>query len=131
MSLRDPIAYLVESLLARKLGQAEALVGGQLSGDATPAAIAIDQVLDPASEHGAPEITQMLTVRVRLDAGPDVFPARTESYSSLHWVSAADLPLAVRGNRPTDLVPDIDLNVCLQGLCVRSAAVIANGGNDL
>jgi hypothetical protein len=122
MSMAEPLGYLVEALLARKLGVADDLLEGALSGFASPIVLARDTVLDPASEDGEPEETRMLSLRVSLDRGSVPFPASTAAYSSLHWVEADLLPEAVAGNRPLDLIPEIDLNVCLHGLCVRSAA---------
>lgn len=118
----EPVAFLAEHLLSRKLGVSAELAQGKVAGIASAAVLAMDEVLDPASTDGGAELTHMLTIRLALETGADAFPEATEHYSRLHWVEAAKLPAAVAANRPISLVPDIDLNVCLHGLCVRSAA---------
>ncbi|HET6571325.1 MAG TPA: hypothetical protein VFG58_07550 [Solirubrobacterales bacterium] len=121
-SQTELLAFLSETLLARKLGMAASLAGGELAGSATAAVLALDEVLDPASPDGAPELTRMLTIQLSLDSGAGAFPQSTDHYSGLHWIEASKLPAAVDSNHPVSLVPDIDLNVCIHGLCVRSAA---------
>lgn len=120
-------AFIVESALARKLGLADALVQGELHGLARPAGIAVDVVPDPATEEA--ELTHMLSVEVEIHRGADLFREATPSYSRLEWVEANKLAEAVSLKDPLHLVPDLDLTVCLYGLCVRSAADIALSGN--
>lgn len=121
-SLTEPVAFLAEHLLSRKLGVSAGLAHGRVAGTASAAVLAMDEVLDPASPDGGAELTYMLSIRLALESGADAFPEATDHYSRLHWVEAAKLPAAIDANRPISLVPDIDLNVCLHGLCVRSAA---------
>jgi hypothetical protein len=120
-SMRGVIAYLAETLLARKLGAGPSLINGDLTGSARLGAIAHDVVTDP--ESGRPdETTLMLTIVVSVEAGADLIPRSTESYSRLDWVPAARLGAAVRNRDPLMLIEDVDLLVCLHGLCVRSAS---------
>jgi hypothetical protein len=123
MSLEEPVAFLVEGLLARKLGVGNGLTTGQVAGEARVSGLAHDVVYDPASD-GSPETTLMLSVTVELQSGGDLVPAETASYSRLEWVSADRVQDAVARKDVHALVPDADLEVCLHGLCVRSAAVV-------
>lgn len=123
-ALATTTAFLVESSLSRKLGSSDLLVTGELHGRATPAAIAVDVVPDPAT--GLDELTHMLTVVVDLDQGWDQIPGATPSYSELLWVPRDRLADALEHNDVLRLVPHIDLMVCLYGLCVRSAAYVTS-----
>jgi hypothetical protein len=126
LSLASPLAFMVESLLARKLGAGDALALGTMTGTAIPAALAYDEVFDPGTDKGDPELTRMLTVRVLIQRGGNLIPSETASYSGLHWVDAGILPSAVEENHPFRLVSSLDLNICIHGLCVRSAAVVVD-----
>lgn len=116
-------AFVVESLLARKMGQADALVMGRLRGHAGLAGIAVDVVPDPATEKS--ELTHMLTIEVDVQAGADRLDRPTPSYSRLEWVEIEKLAEAVSRKDPFHLVSDLDLSVCLYGLCVSSAVEVA------
>jgi hypothetical protein len=123
-TLATTVAFLVESILARKLGLADALVSGTIHGRAAPIAVAVDDVPDEAT--GETERTHMLTIAVDLVAGETaLFPYSTPSYSRLLWVAADRLTHALEHNDPLHLAPDLDLMVCVYGLCVRSAAQVA------
>jgi hypothetical protein len=123
-TLATTVAFIVESILARKLGVADALVLGTLHGRAVPVATAVDDVPDEAT--GESERTHMLTIAVDLVAGETTaFPSSTPSYSRLLWVEAERLAHALEHNDPLHLAADLDLMVCLHGLCVRSAAQVA------
>lgn len=115
--------FVVEGLFARKLGAADLLVEGHVFGRIVPAALAVDVVPDPAT--GISELTHMLTLHVELDGGTELLPASTPSYSRFVWVRGDQLGVALEANNPMHLVPDIDLMVCVYGLCIRSAVDIA------
>lgn len=127
-SMTSPVAFLAEHLLARKLGVAEVLVNGRLNGTVCAGGISFDTVHDSESEP-QDESTLMLSLTVRIAAGEDLFPERTESYSRLAWVETDQVHEAVRTHDPLRLIADLDpLAVCLHGLCVRSAAEVINAG---
>ena len=64
----------------------------------------------------------MLTLVVDVLEGADALPASTPSYSQLLWAPTARLQEALDHNDVLRIVPNIDLMVCVYGLCVRSAA---------
>jgi hypothetical protein len=116
------VSHLVETTMARKLGCADALLRGDLHGHARAVALAYDRVPDAATE--ADEMTLMLTVAVHLGAGVEHLPASTPSYSRFTWAANRKLGRAIADNDPLLLDPDLDLMVCIHGLCVRSAAAL-------
>lgn len=126
MALADPLAFATEALLARKLRVGEHLVSGRLRGHVNASAVTLDIVYDPASD-GAPERTLMLSASVMVDVGADLIQGPAESYSSLHWVDATNVADAVARKDVLALVPHLGLEVCLHGLCVRSAAAVLEG----
>ena len=121
-TLASGISFLVEALFARKLGAAELLLEGRLHGHAALAALAVDLVPDAATEEE--ELTHMLTIAVELDQGASLLPAQTLSYSQFVWAPLEKLEGALADSDPLRLASDLDLNVCIQGLCVRSAAAL-------
>lgn len=114
--------FLVESLFARKLGLSDALVNGEIRGTIRPLGIAFDIVEDP--NGGYPEErTLMLTYVVDVEVGAELIPDATPSYNPIEWVDGASLERAVRSHDALILLPDANpWEVCLHGLCVRSAA---------
>jgi len=121
-SMGDVTAFLVESVLMRKLGLAGPLVTGRVTGRATAKALALDRVADPLG-GGPEELTLMLSILLELDSGAEEFPVSTESYLRLDWVDIERIRDAVDSHDALQLVPDADpFTVCLQGLCVRSTA---------
>jgi len=115
-------AYVVESLLAAKLGVADALQRGTLHGRFTPRFLSVEEVGDPLGTDSS-EWTAMLTYEVRLDAGATEIPAATGSYSRLVWVESARIRQALAQHDALFLDETLDaIEVCVQGLCVRVAA---------
>jgi transcriptional regulator with XRE-family HTH domain len=124
-SMKDQIAYLAECLLARKLGVSDALVTGRLNGRAVPRAIALDVVADEGTITLDEELTLMLSIQLYIESGLTQFPASTPSYSHLGWFAADRVQEAVALNDALILLPNSrPWEVCLHGLCVRSAAEI-------
>jgi hypothetical protein len=114
-------AFAAEALISRKLGLAAELVEGRLRGQLSAAAIGYDLVYDPI---GGLEKTLMLTLRCVLSAPIDL-PERSPSYSRLAWVDSANVEAAVKARDPMLLLPDESVwEICLHGLCVRSAAFV-------
>ncbi len=121
-TLASGISYFVESVFARKLGAADLLVNGLLHGQAHVTALAMDLVPDVATEKD--ELTLMLTVGTKLEAGASLIPEATPSYSRLLWVPFVKLSDAVDSIDALRVDSELDLMVCIHGLCVRSAAQI-------
>jgi hypothetical protein len=114
--------FVVESLLARKLGVADSLVLGRIQGRAKPATIAVDNVDDPLGT-GRTEHTYMISYSLVLEAGADLVPTETASYSRLIWAPTRLLGQAVASRDALILDDTLDpIEVCIHGLCVRSAA---------
>ncbi|MEV6519293.1 hypothetical protein AB0M37_26305 [Micromonospora chalcea] len=126
-SLATPQAFAAEALVARKLGLGAALVDGDLHGDLLQSALAYDEVHD---DEGGYEQTFMLTMSWILRDVPPALPVSTPGYSLLAWVDAGQVGAAVATKDPVRLVPGISpIQVCIHGLCVRSAAfAIGHGG---
>ncbi|WP_433280347.1 hypothetical protein [Micromonospora sp. CA-244673] len=126
-SLATPQAFVAEALIARKLGLAPALVDGDLRAELRQSALAYDLVHD---DEGGYEQTLMLTMSCQLSVSPPALPSSSPGYSLLAWVDAGEVGTAVTTKDPVRLVPGVSpLQVCIHGLCVRSAAfALANGG---
>lgn len=124
-SLQYPGSYLVESLMARKLGLSEALVRGVIRGTAQPRMIAAEEVADPLGTDET-EHTVMLTLSVVLTAGSDHIPSSTGSYSRLIWAPTELIGKALVA-RDALLIDDTlnPFEVCIDGLCIRSVAYLA------
>ncbi|MEY9927205.1 rhodanese-related sulfurtransferase [Catenulispora sp. GP43] len=123
-SMASHPTFLAEHLMARKLGIAEHLVAGRIRGHAAAGGIALDTVHDDEADPPE-ELTLMLSIVVTVEAGGNLFPGSTESYSRLDWVPIDDVHEAVLHHDPVRLVPTMDpISVCLHGLCVRSAAAV-------
>ena len=117
--------YVAEALLTRKVGVGDALVAGQLLGTLRPLGLAADLVDDPKG-GGEAEQTVMLTYELTVTAGLEHLPRASGSYSQLAWVDGSALQASLDANDALLLLPDADpFEVCIHGLCVRSAAVLA------
>jgi len=116
-----PETFMIEALMARKLGVGEALVMGRIGGQATAVSVAFDDVADPLGTELS-ERTIMASYSVPLDFGAEHLPAATTSYSRLIWAKARLVCLAL--HRKDALIVDETLNpfeVCIDGLCIQSA----------
>lgn len=119
---RNLLSFAVETVLCRKLDLGSELEAGRIIGEAELCAITCDLVGDPLGTDQFEE-TIMLTAKVRIEAGADLIPTLTTSYSRLEWVDVSELTEAVRQRDPLRLINDVDpIAVCLHGLCVRAAA---------
>jgi hypothetical protein len=119
MSLSSPQAFVAEALLSRKLGLADALVDGTVRASLSQVAVAYDVVHD---DEGGYENTLMLTMKCVL-AESLTMPVKTASYSRLEWVASDAVGPAVAARDATVLLPDVPVwQICIHGLCVRSAA---------
>ncbi len=119
-SLASPQAFVAESLICRKLFPAVELVDGRFAARLWQSAVAYDVIHD---DEGGYENTLMLTMSCVLASRPGRSPSGTPSYSRLDWVDTSLVDLAVTSRDPILLLPDASpLEVCIHGLCVRSAA---------
>jgi hypothetical protein len=122
----SPSVFLAESLLARKLEIGHLLVNGDLCGQLRLLGVASDVVNDPKG-GGAAEHTMMATFGLTLTGGVALLPGSSSSYSRLAWVDGSALGEALAQNDALLLLPDADpFEVCIHGLCVRSAAELTN-----
>ena len=120
-------SFVLEALLARKLGLGDAISDGRFHAVAHRRFLSLDDVGDPLGTERS-EWTAMLTYEVRVRTGDDAIPAMTSSYSRLVWVDPAKVPRALAHHDV--LMLDETLNaveVCIQGLCVRVAAELLTG----
>jgi hypothetical protein len=126
-SLRHPEAFILESLFARKLGLSGALTMRRFGAEASALTVAVDDVEDPLAT-GAAEWTSMITYSVTITNGAGEVPLQSESYSRLIWADAALLGRAVDSRDALLLDSSLNpLEVCIQGLCVRSAVFAIEG----
>lgn len=123
-----PTRFVVESILCRKLGVADALESGTLTFRASRAELAVGSVpvapLGPGDDSG-PETEQlaMLTIVVVVSSGHSAFPQSTACYNPISWVRPVQLVTAVATRDPLVAVPDLDpFEVCVQGMCLTAAA---------
>lgn len=125
-SLASPHAFVAEALICRKLALTPYLVAGDLDGELSLSTIAYDLIHD---DEGGYEQTLMLTMSCVLAGPASELPAASPSYSRLDWVDTRQVGDAVRSRNPLLLLPDASpFEVCIHGLCVRSAAYTVDSG---
>jgi hypothetical protein len=125
-SLQHPASFLIESLLARKLGVGDALVRGSVRAWTQLRTVSVDDVRDPLGTETV-ERTYMLTYAVFIEDGAQEFPSSTESYSRIIWASTELIGQALAAKDALLIDDTLDpFEVCIDGLCVRSAAYIAS-----
>jgi hypothetical protein len=118
--LRSPASFVIEHLLAYKVGLASALAMGAFRATGELWAISLDNVADPLGTE-EDEWTAMLTYALTVEQGVNEIPSETKSYSRFIWSPIAPLREAIVTRDPLKL--DLTLNpfeVCIHGLCVRS-----------
>jgi hypothetical protein len=114
-------AFLVESLMARKLGLADSLMMGLIRAHIQTVIITVDDVPDPLGT-GISERTLMISYSVILSRGADQIPRATSSYSRLIWAETKLLGKALKSKDALIVDESLDpFEVCIDGLCVRSA----------
>jgi len=125
-SLASPHGFAAEALICRKLGLTAALVAGELRGSLEQSALAYDLIHD---DYDGYEQTLMLTMSAVLEGPPPELPGETPAYSKLGWAGTEHIDRAVRTKDTTLLFPDVSpVEVCIHGLCVRSAAYVTTAG---
>jgi hypothetical protein len=124
--LSNTSAYVLENLLARKLGLADALIGARFAGIAHLHAQSFDEVADPLGTNES-RWTIMLNYSIVITEGHDQIDTRTNSYAPLIWTSPERLQSAIDAGDA--LLIDDTLNpfeVCIHGLCLRSIPLISS-----
>ena len=122
------IIYAVESLMAGKLGLADALESGEFSFTARLAGNQIGTANYPefhGTELADHEDLQMLNLLVRIDQGADLLAERTLSYDHVKWVPIEKfLDMWANGKQPTDVgfSGEESFRLCIHGLCISSSA---------
>jgi hypothetical protein len=123
----DPASFVLEHLLCRKLGLVDALAAGTFQARATALNVALDEVADPLGT-GAAEWTAMITYAVDVLAGAQEIPASTAYFSRFLWAETALLERAIATRDVLLLDDSLDpVEVCIHGLCVRSAVPFLPG----
>ena len=121
---RSMPAFTLEAICARKLGMADSLTKSGFSGSARARSIAVENVNDPQGTQVS-ELTAMLTYELVIHQGPDLFPYETEAYSRLIWAPAIRLQKALKARDALILNDTLNpFEVCIDGLCIRSAAAV-------
>lgn len=113
-------SYLTEAILSRKLGAADLLETGQLTGWCAVRMTAEGIVDDPTGTTDS-ELTLMYTILVRIDTGANLLPTESAAYSHIRWVDPKLFLLAWHRRDAQLLFPDANpFEICIRGLCIRS-----------
>ena len=122
--------FVLETLMMRKLGLADALIDGTVHGTARARYLSRDEVADPLGT-GRSEWTAMLTYDLQIDRGGAALPPETAAYSRFLWAETAKLPQAVANRDVLYLDPTLDpVEVCAHGLCLRVAVLMTGARHD-
>jgi hypothetical protein len=118
---QHPGAFILEGLLARKLGLGGALVDQRFHAEARLSAVALDLVEDPLGTELA-EWTAMVTYSATIRSGSEAVPLTTESFSRLIWARGDLVARAMAAGDALIVDETLDpFEVCIGGLCIRSA----------
>lgn len=118
-----PLTSAVESLMARKLGLADALERGDLSfRTALRAQVDGTALYDNLSDQDVYERVSMLNAIVELRDDQINLPMSTSSYSVMAWTSIESFLSGVNRSDPTLISPEFDpLTLCVHGVCLQAA----------
>lgn len=114
------VIFLVNSLLCRKLGLADALEFEYCAYKASLYLSIKDEVFHP--DHS--EMTIMFNIIVKIRSGINLIPMRTSSYNSIGWCSLGKFLEIIETRNPT--IFDVSLSpvqICVQGLCIKSSSI--------
>jgi hypothetical protein len=120
----DAVIYAVESLLASKLGLADALESGAFEFEGAVGVTSTGDVHYPnEGVRGVrTERITMVNLIVLVRRGIDVLPESTAAYTSLNWAPWQRLGQAASENDVTRLVPGLDpVEICIHGLCIATS----------
>ncbi len=124
ISGHDAVIYATESLLASKLGLADALESGAVEFEAGVGVHSTAEVHYPGegTTAGESELISMVNLIVLLRRGNELLPGHTFAYSSLNWVPWQRLGLAASEKDVTHLLPSLDpVEICIHGLCIATS----------
>ncbi len=119
----NELIYIVEALLARKLG-----IGDSLETDCLTFEAALAGSLEGIAQYPnlcEAEPLRMLNVVVYLRSGAKLFPERTESYDLIKWAPVKGFLKMWYGEkdpREIGLSGQQAMGVCVDGLCIASSA---------
>src|SRR5262245_33282140 len=117
----DPLTYAVRSILAGKLGAADALETGRLRFTARLAAMMTGRSVYPAGAgRTRSESIRLANAVVTVGEGAGQFPERTVAYSSIRWADARRFLETARQKNPLLLGMD-PVAYCIHGLCIATA----------
>jgi hypothetical protein len=125
----DPVIFVVESILSRKLELAAALEEKRFSYWASVGMLASAMVADPMGhdESGA-EYIAMMNVIVMVTEGTELMPNSSAAYELIAWRPATDLQRSVELNDALIVVPGGDpFQLCVKGLCLRTTCQLISG----
>lgn len=118
----NPLIYITEALLARKLGLAPFLERDQVQYQVhfglskTATTYIEDENSEPAPYH-----ISMLNLVVVIQNGVDLFPDKTASYSHILWVESGKFLDMVQHKDPTRISADLNpYEYCVHGLCIAT-----------
>lgn len=120
----QPLISAVESIMARKLGLADALEREELSFRASlrtriDGTALYDNLSDSADFY---ERVSMLNAIVEVRDDRTVLPVRTSSYSVVAWTSVKSFLEGVDRSDSTAIGPEFDpLTFCVHGVCLQAA----------
>jgi len=134
----DPVVYIVEAILATKLGLAEHLELGHVSFVASPMTLIVGTVLHEKQSyvlHGQPvkieereyyqEYQRMCNINVNLH-GAECVPQETASYSQLKWIDVDELCQIVmtKGKRHLlSIFGEHAVSYRIHGMCLLSTYI--------
>ncbi len=128
---RGLASFLAETLLSRKLGAADLLEAGRLRGRCALRLLSVAVVDDPTGTTRA-ELTRMYTLVIQVDAGGQLMPRESASYSEIRWVDRDLFRYAWRTRDAQLLFPDANpFEICIRGLCVISGVRLMDAMADL
>lgn len=118
----EDVRSVVEALMARKLGKADALERHEVEfGVEAILAVQGESLIGSVRGRDVVEPLTMVNVQVRWEAGHHLGERRTASYDPLLWVSERKFGEMVRTRDVGVLDAGLDaIDVCVRGLCVES-----------
>lgn len=114
------VVFLVNSLLCRKLGLADALERKEFCYKTSLYLSIKDEVFH--QDHS--ELTVMFNFIVKIHNGSRLIPKCSASYSSIGWCSVEKFLKITETRNPTIFDTSLSpLQICVQGLCIKSSLI--------
>lgn len=112
------VIFLVNSLLCRKLGLADALERGEFFYKASLHLSIEDEVFHP--DHS--ELTIMFNIVLKVERGIQLIPGSSASYRRIGWCPVEKFVTMTETRNPTIFDNTLSpLQICVQGLCIKSS----------